>query len=157
MAIPQEISSGLSLLELYHQDIYLWTEEISRLLKARQFNEVDWQNVIEEIEALGRSERDKLVSSLKVLTWHLLKWRYQPTKRTDSWRTILRERRIEEYLEDTPSLKQFLLDAEWMTKVYRRAVREAADETGLDKEAFPVENEFSLEQMLDADFLPQSA
>lgn len=156
MAMPQETSSGLSLLELYHQDIYLWTEEIARLLKARQFDEVDWQNVIEEIEALGRSERDKLLSSLKVLTWHLLKWKYQPTKRTDSWkRTILRERRnVEEYLEDTPSLKQFLVDAEWMTKVYRRAVREAADETGLDKEAFPVENEFDLEQMLDADFLP---
>lgn len=156
MAIPQETSSELSLLELYHQDIYLWTEEIARLLKARQFDEVDWQNVIEEIEALGRSERDKLLSSLKVLTWHLLKWKYQPTKRTDSWkRTILRERRnVEEYLEDTPSLKQFLVDAEWMTKVYRRAVREAADETGLDKEAFPVENEFDLEQMLDADFLP---
>lgn len=128
------------------------------MLKARQFDEVDWQNVIEEIEALGRSERDKLLSSLKVLTWHLLKLKYQPTKRTDSWRTILRERRnIEEYLEDIPSLKQFLVDAEWMTKVYRRAVREAADEIGLDKEAFPVENEFSLEQMLDPDFLPQSA
>jgi hypothetical protein len=56
-------------------------------------------------------------------------------------------------LEDTPSLKQFLVDGEWVTKVYRRAVREAADETGLDKEAFPRENEFSLEQMLDADFL----
>jgi hypothetical protein len=159
MAIPQEISSGLSLSELYHKDVYLWTEKIVQLLKARQFNEVDWQNVIEEIEALGRSERDKLLSSLKVLTWHLLKWKYQPTKRTNSWkRTILRERRnIEEYLEDTPSLKQFLVDAEWMTKVYRRAVREAADETGLDKEAFPGENEFSLEQMLDVDFLPQSA
>jgi hypothetical protein len=155
----EELSGKLSLPELYEKDIYLWTEEIARLLKARQFYEVDWQNVIEEIEALGRSERDKLLSSLKVLIWHLLKWKYQPTLHTDSWRgTIKRERRnIEEYLEDTPSLKRFLVDTEWMTKIYRRAVREAADETGLGVDVFPVENEFSLEQLLDADFLPEAA
>ena len=160
MEISQKkLSSGLSLTEIYDNDVYLWAEETARLLKARQFEKVDWQNVIEEIEARARSERDKLLSSLKVLVWHLLKWKYQPTHRTDSWRrTILRERRnIEEYLEDTPSLKRFLGDAEWMAKVYRRAVREAADETNLGVEAFPVENEFSLEQILDADFLPEDA
>lgn len=143
--------------ELYDKDFYLWTEVTAAHLKSRQFEQLDLANLIEEVESLGRNERDKLISSLKVLLAHLLKWQFQPDKRTKSWRdTIFRERgNITEYLEDVPSLKQFLVD-EWINKAYQRGLRTTVEETELDKSVFPKQCPYSLEQIRDEDFLPWS-
>ena len=62
----------------YEQDFYGWTQEQARLLREGRFAELDVANVIEEIETLGRSERRELVSRLRVLLLHLLKWQHQP-------------------------------------------------------------------------------
>lgn len=140
---------------LYDKDFYLWIQTTTEQLKRRKFDAVDWDNLIEELETLGRSERDKLISSLKVLIAHLLKWQFQPEKRTKSWEnTIFREREnIAEYLEDTPSIQQFL-SAEWMAKAYNRGRRIVIKETELDEELFPKDCTYSLEQILDFEFLP---
>lgn len=140
---------------LYEKDFLAWTDLTANLIRNRQFEQVDWDNVIEEIEALGRSERDKLVSSLKVLIAHLLKWQFQPERRSKSWEnTIFRERaNIAEYLEDTPSLQQFL-SFEWMAKAYNRGKRIAIQETELDEGLFPEDCPYSLEQTLDFEFSP---
>lgn len=140
---------------LYEKDFLAWTDLTTDLIRNRQFQRVDWDNVVEEIEALGRSERDKLVSSLKVLLAHLLKWQFQPEKRSKSWEnTIFRERsNITEYLEDTPSLQQFL-SSEWTSKAYRRGRRIAIKETELNEGLFPEDCPYAIEQILDFDFLP---
>lgn len=140
---------------LYDEDFLDWTVKTAELIKNRQFDAVDWDNVVEEIEALGRNDRDKLISSLKVLFTHLLKWAYQPDKRTTSWEnTIFRERtNITDYLEDTPSLSQFLVP-EWIEKAYSRGLKIAVKETGLDKSVFPRKCPYALEQILDEEFLP---
>lgn len=140
---------------LYEKDFLAWTDLTANLIRNRQFERVDWDNVIEEIEALGRSERDKLVSSLKVLIAHLLKRQFQPEKRSKSWEnTIFRERsNIAESLEDTPSLQQFL-SSEWITKAYNRGRRIAIQETELNEALFPENCPYNIEQVLDSEFLP---
>jgi hypothetical protein len=56
---------------VYDQDFYRWALQQSQLLRERQFDQVDWQNVIEEIEDLGRSQYRALTSAVEQLTWHL--------------------------------------------------------------------------------------
>ena len=79
---------------LYDQDFYLWIETISKQLKAGKFAEIDLANLIEEIESMGKSEKRELKSRLIVLLMHLLKWQYQPEKRSESWRSTITEQRI---------------------------------------------------------------
>ena len=66
---------------LYDTDFYAWTNEQAALLRAGRWSEADVENIAEEIESMGRSERRELVSRLTVLLMHLLKWRFQPTLR----------------------------------------------------------------------------
>lgn len=140
---------------LYEKDFLAWTDLTANLTRTRQFERVDWDNVIEEIEALGRSERDKLVSSLKVLFAHLLKWQFQPEKHSKSWEnTIFKERSsIVEYLEDMPGLQQFL-SSERIVKAYNRGRSIAIKETELNEELFPRDYPYNIEQILDFEFLP---
>lgn len=112
-------------MSLHDTDFYAWASQTSFLLKERQFEQVNWEMVIEEIESLGKSDRDQLTSSLKILISHFLKWHYQPDKRSKSWLdSIFRAREnIDEYFEDSRSLQQFLSD-EWVHKAYNRALEE---------------------------------
>lgn len=142
---------------LYEQDICLWAEKTAELLRAHRWKELDLENLIDEVEDLSRRERDKLLSTLRVLLMHLLKWRHQPQLRGKSWEiTIKRCRReIPEQIEDTPSLRRFLDDTEWLEKTYRRACNDASDGTGLPLETFPQQLPFTREQILDHKFWPQ--
>ena len=93
---------------LYEQDLLLWTEETIRHLEAKNFEELDLDNLIEEIAALGRSERKELKSRLLVLFEHLLKRLYVPMPlEYNGWERTIREQRIqlELALEVSPSLK----------------------------------------------------
>lgn len=74
----------LSTITLYESDFNLWLEKMATCLKERQLDQLDYENLIEEIESMGRSEKDALESNLKVLLMHLLKWQYQPDKRSNS-------------------------------------------------------------------------
>ena len=74
---------------LYETDFYSWTQEQVSLLKTQQWKELDTLNLIKEIEALGRKERQELRNRLGVLLRHLLKWQFQPNKRKDSCINIL--------------------------------------------------------------------
>ncbi|AFZ59443.1 DUF29 domain-containing protein [Anabaena cylindrica FACHB-243] len=140
---------------LYNQDFILWTQQQAESLKKGCWAELDIENLVEEIEALGRSEKKELGSYLQVLLIHLLKCQYQPERRTKSWDNIISNCRdkIQDCLEDTPSLQRLLKDWEWIEKYYRRAVRDAAKETHKPVETFPNECPFNIEQVLDPAFL----
>lgn len=71
--------------QLYEIDFVAWTEQTVQLIRAGQFEQVDWDAVIEEIENLGRSDRRELKSRLEVLLQHLLMWQYQSSLRSGSW------------------------------------------------------------------------
>jgi Domain of unknown function DUF29 len=145
--------SIVDLTQLHEHDIVLWAKAIADLLRQGKFDQLDLVNLIDEVEDLGRRERDRLISSARLILHHLLKWHCQPEKRSRSWvKTIQRERvNIEAYLEDAPSLVR-ILDQEWLAKVYRTARKDAAIETDLPLETFPLDCPYTWEQLLDADF-----
>jgi Domain of unknown function DUF29 len=140
-------------LPLYETDFYAWTGEQVKLLKEGKLNQIDIVNLIEEIESLGKQERQELRKRLGILIGHLLKWEYQSNKRSNSWKATIREqrRRIKEHLEDNPSLKSYLSEA--IVYAYQDGVDLAIQETNLPDLTFPTENPYSLSQILDPNFL----
>jgi len=139
----------------YEKDFLKWTQQQAECLQKGNWEELDVRNLIEELEALGRSEQRELSSYFQLLVMHLLKCQYQPEKRTPSWNTTLSNCRdkIQDCLEDTPSLQRFLQDAEWIDKYYRRARRDAAKETQKTLEIFPSQCPYTIEQILNSSFL----
>ena len=138
----------------YEQDFYGWTQEQAALLKAGQLNALDITNLIEEIETMGRSEKRELQSRLMVLLVHLLKWKYQPARRGRSWQLTIEGQRENcfDVLEDNPSLKS-KLDA-ILARAYSNARITASEETGLDKNDFPVTCPWVYDQIIDSSYYP---
>ena len=93
-------------------------------------------------------------SRLGILIGHLLKWHYQPQRRSQSWRATLRLQRIEivDLLNDNPSLKPYLEEA--IDRAYLRGLAIAVEETKLSNELFPIHCEYTLAEMLNDDFYP---
>ncbi|PSR16794.1 DUF29 domain-containing protein [filamentous cyanobacterium CCP3] len=123
-------------------------------LRQGRWQELDPDNLAEEIESLGRSDKRALRHRLEVLLMHLLKWQYQPEKRNNSWRaTIVEQRlRIIDLLSDSPSLKPYLEDE--FANGYINACKLAAAETGLEAAVFPSQCPFSLKTVMTDRFLP---
>jgi hypothetical protein len=121
----------------YQQDFYSWLMEQARHLRDGRFDALDRDNLAEEIESLGREQFNKLVSALRVLIAHMLKWDHQPALRSRSWVLSIEEQRLEiaDLLADNPGLKPRVAEA--ITRPYRRARIAAARETGLDEAQFP--------------------
>ena len=68
----------------YETDFYAWTIEQADLLHNQQWQHLDLENLIEEITSLGKQQRQELRNRLSILLAHLLKWEYQPQKRSRS-------------------------------------------------------------------------
>jgi hypothetical protein len=139
---------------LYDRDFFAWSLEQAKLLRAGKLAEADIEHIVEEIETMGRTEKRELISRLSVLLLHLLKWRYQPEKRSPGWEASVRVQRfsIEDHLDDNPSLKPLLPQA--LASAYRRAALEATAETGLPGATFPDACPWTVEQVVDAGFWP---
>lgn len=139
---------------LYDTDFYEWTQETAAKVRERRFDEVDAEALAEEIEDLGKRDAREVNSRLQVVILHLLKLQYQPEKRTDSWtESVGRERSVlEGILEDSESLRAKALEA--LPRTYARARRDAARETKLPVATFPAKCPYTLEQLLDHDYLP---
>ena len=118
-------------------DFVLWTERQAALIRAGQLDLVDWENVAEEIESSGRSERRQLRHRLEVLMTHLLKWQFQPLHRSRSWQSTIKVQRwqIERLLSESPSLRREL--AGLSRDEYVTAREQAAAQTGFDPRTFP--------------------
>ena len=145
----------------YERDYFAWVNAQATLLRQLQPEWLDWRNLAEEVEDLGRSEHDALESHLENLLIHLLKWRYQPRKRSGSWQaSIINSRdRIELLLKRSPSLKARL--HETLAIAYRLARPRAGSQMRMDRRqweaALPAACEWTLEQVLDPDFWPEEA
>lgn len=139
--------------DLHRQDFRAWTRQQADLIRSGRLSELDAVNLIDEIEDMGGSRERELESRLGVLLAHLLKWRYQPDRRGRSWRLTIAEqrRRIARLLKRNPSLKPLLAEA--LEDAYGDALLIAARETDLDESAFPPACPFSLEQVMDANWL----
>jgi hypothetical protein len=135
--------------------MYRWTRQKAKLLRAGKLSELDLDNLAEEIQSLGERDRREVDSRLMLILAHLLKWRYQPEKRTRSWQATIATQRgeIELILEQSPSLRRSAITR--FPKTYARAVRQALAETGLPLGTFPPSSPFAPEQALDPDFMPK--
>jgi Domain of unknown function DUF29 len=132
----------------YETDFYTWTQQQGALLRADRFEAIDRDNLAEEIESLGRNEFDKLVSFYRLVLLHLLKWDHQPERRSRSWAISVQNHRdsAAEVLADNPGLTPRTGEA--LSRAYRRARLEAADETSLPISTFPEANPYSLDEVL---------
>ncbi len=136
----------------YERDFYSWLMEQAGFVREGRWDAVDRNNLAEEIESLGREQFNKLVSALRVLMLHMLKWDYQPDKRTRSWLLSIRVQRnhLHDVLSDNPGLKSRLSEAQ--RRAYRDARIEAAQETGLDEGEFPATCPYSFEDITSRSF-----
>ena len=73
----------------YEKDVILWSQEQARALRERDFSKLDIEHLADEIEDVGKSEKRELANRMAVLLAHLLKWRWQPEKRSASWRRTI--------------------------------------------------------------------
>ncbi|MEH2284744.1 MAG: DUF29 domain-containing protein [Nostoc sp.] len=139
---------------LYETDFYGWTQKQVSLLKTQQWEQLDTLNLIEEIETLGRRERQELRNRLGVLLGHLLKWQFQPEKRSNSWLGTIREQRVQIklLLQDSPSLNPYL--DEVFFSVYELGLALAIRETELGENVFPEICPYTLDQTLNPKLLP---
>lgn len=139
---------------LYETDFYAWTEQQSALLRSQQWSQIDLPNLIEEIESLGKQQRQELRSRLAVLIGHLLKWHYQPQARSRSWLATIRVQRrdIQQLLADNPSLKAYLEAA--LLIAYANGRDLAMGETDLPAPTFPPTCPYQLNDILADSFYP---
>ncbi|VXD21459.1 conserved hypothetical protein [Planktothrix serta PCC 8927] len=144
---------NLNQLTLYDQDYYLWIQKTVEQLQHNQFQEIDLKNLIAELESMGRSEKRSVQSNLTVLLIHLLKYKYQPNKRSRSWRSTIVEhrRRLLILFKDSPSLRGY--GQEIFAECYQDARQDAATETQLKVSVFSDECPFNLEAVLKVDYL----
>jgi hypothetical protein len=140
----------------YEEDLYAWTQEQAALLRAQHFDALDWENLAEEIAAVGGSDRRKLESRLCIIMLHLLKWQAQPALRGARWRKTLRTQRreIRKLLQQSPSLRRHVPDL--IRDAYSDAVKDAVDETGLPARNFPSVCPYAPDAVLDEDDLPDA-
>jgi len=138
----------------YEEDYFLWLLETANHLKNRDFLGLDVANLLEEIEDMARRQKQAVKSNLRILLMHLLKYQYQPGKRSNSWKATIREHRnrLEDNFADSPSLKNYF--EEVLSECYSKARNLASDETNLPINTFPSELPFTLQEVLDFDYLP---
>jgi hypothetical protein len=138
----------------YETDVHQWAVEQAALLRAGRFDRLDLENIAEEIDSVGRSEKREIESRLEVLLVHLLKWRFQPEKRKGGWQASIRvqRKRLRIVLSENASLAQW--PGQQLGDVYSEAVLAAVEETGLDFETFPEACPFTIDEIMDEAFPP---
>lgn len=138
----------------YKEDYYGWTQEQANFLRSGSLKQLDTENLLEEVESMGRSECRELESRLEVLLAHLLKWKYQESHRSQSWTlTIIGQRRkVSRCLKQSPSLKQKLNDS--IEDAYGDARIVAERETQITRNVFPDSCPWTFEKIMDTDFYP---
>ena len=140
---------------LYDRDFHQWTQVMAEALRSRDWSGLDVENLVEEVESLGRQQRQELRNRLGVLLGHLLKWQFQPAARSKSWKLTLREQRaqIRFLLKDSPSLKPYLDEA--IAEGYTLGQLLVAKETLLEIEDLPEVCPYSVDDTIDDAFLPK--
>jgi hypothetical protein len=140
----------------YDDDFFAWSQEQARLLRTGEFSQIDAENVAEELESMGRSDKHQLDRRLGILLMHLLKWQVQVNIRSPGWLGTIREqrRRIRKLLRESPSLRPVVI--ELIPEAYAEAREDAALETGLAETTFPGTCPFTPEEILSEDFLPEN-
>jgi hypothetical protein len=137
---------------LYEDDRYEWTTRQATLIRAGRVDELDLDHIAEQLDDLGSEIYRRLESALTVLFAHMLKWDYQPERRTRSWEATIREqrKRIAKMLEKNPSLKSKLAEA--TTEGYEYGRDRASGETDMPVESFPEKSGYTWHDVMEREF-----
>lgn len=140
---------------LYEKDFCEWASENARLIREGRMSEIDVEHLAEELESMTRSEKRELISRLAVPISHLLKWRFQPDRRSNSWKNTIDAQRedVWELLEDSPSLRHEIEGK--INKAYHKAKLLVAADTDIGREKFPDPCPYTLDQILSEAFWPE--
>lgn len=140
----------------YEADVVAWANEQASLIRAGRFDQLDLTHIAEEIEDVGKSEQRELASRMAVLLAHILKWEFQPQKRSISWTLTIKEQRrlLVRRIQKTPSLGPMLVDPEWIDEIWVDAKALAEKETGLDIGTYPEVCPWVMANVLAEDWLP---
>ena len=140
----------------YQTDYLAWTNEQANLLLNGQLSELDLQNLAEEIAEMGQSIRREFFNRMVILVMHLLKWQFQPAFRGRSWENTIRTQRKEltRLIRHNPSLKS-MQTTEWYQEVWDDAIDDASYETGIPKHDFPSSPIWTVDEALQAGYLPE--
>lgn len=139
---------------LYEQDENLWLTETIKLLKENRLEQLDIENLIEELEDLSKRDKNRVESFLRQIIIHLLLLQYWTTEYDYNYRHWLGEVatfRVQLNRSLTTNLKQYLLEN--MGDIYQESVFIVNQKTGLSLEIFPPFCPYSLEQLLDKNWL----
>jgi hypothetical protein len=138
----------------YNDDFYQWTQQQADLLRQGQLSLLDVENIAEEIEGMGKSDRRAMENYLANIILHLLKWQYQPERRGSSWKLSIRNGRhhAAKRLKESPSLKNQVTGL--IADEYPLVREYAAAQTGLPLETFPEQCPFMVEQIM-GDYWPE--
>jgi hypothetical protein len=135
---------------LYEQDETEWLDLMAELIDEGRYEELDFRNLSEYLKDMARRDRREVESRLRVLIAHLLKWTYQPERRSRSWgATIIEQQEELILLLESGTLRKHATAI--LSKVYSRAVGQARAETGLPGETFPAECPWTLDQLESTD------
>ena len=144
--------------DLYEKDYYLWIEKTISLLENHQFSDLDLDNLIEEISDMGKSQRQSLKSYLTRLLEHLLKlvyWESELEYNQRGWKNEIRNfrLRIQQIIEDSPSLKPYL--SESLSSCYQNARKLFLDLSGMAENLVSLAPICTIEQALNEDWFPE--
>jgi hypothetical protein len=138
---------------LYETDYNQWVNETVQQLRERKFDGVDWDNLIEEIEDMGKSQKRALESFLTRLVEHLLKlsyWESEKERNSNHWKSEIVNFRyqIHKRLKESPSLRPELESI--YAEIFPVAIRSVSQLFPLPTDAY-----ISLEKTLDNDWFPK--
>lgn len=132
---------------LYERDETAWLDAMAILIREGRYDELDFPNLAEYLNDMAARDRREVRSRLVVLLLHLLKWEFQPARRTAGWRTtVINQRQELVVLASRGALRKHATEV--LSDAFNAAVELAVAETGLNRAEFPAECPYSLDQLL---------
>jgi hypothetical protein len=140
-------TTAKTLADLYEADETAWLEAMAQLVSQRRTAELDYAHLSEYLSDMARRDRREVKSRLVALLSHLLKWEYQPDKRTQSWSNTIYEQREELlFLLESGTLRNHAEAV--LVEAFEHALHRTVHETGLPLESLPSACPYTIDSLL---------
>ena len=137
------------LINLYESDVLMWSKQQAALIRAGRFDEVDWKNVAEEIESVGRAAERELARRLADLVALLLELDYsEKTDKTLPGRIELAKKTASRIVLRTPSFSEMLESEDWQEAIWSDGMLLASQRAGIEMNIFPDKIIWNLKELL---------
>lgn len=142
--------------ELYESDYLQWLSATTAQIRRRELDQLDYENLVEELEDLGREQRRKVDSYLRQLLIHLLLYAYWESEKeycAKGWQAEIDNFRFElELLLKSKTLYNYFVQE--IDLIYPKSRKQAIKKTELPGGIFPDRCPFTVDEILNYDYLP---